>query len=83
MAAALRLDGHALQHASEATRDDVPVWFHLVPRKSFSNHVMILSHMCSMCKTYTFYKRIEIERLICLSLVCQICKVDMFYWGVA
>lgn len=48
VAAALRLDGHALQHASEATRDDVPVWFHLVPCKSFSNHVMILSHMCGM-----------------------------------
>lgn len=79
VAAALRLDGHALQHANEATRDDVRVWFHLVPCKSFSNHVMILSHMCSMCKTYTHLQtHIYRERLICLSLVCHMQSRHVF-----
>lgn len=54
VAAALRLDGHALQHASQATWHDVCAWFHLVPCKLFSNHcTFFFSHVCHVRSTCT------------------------------
>lgn len=73
VAAALRLDGHALQHASEATRDDVHVygstWFHASRSQTI---ILWFFHTCVACERHIhIYKRIEIERLICLSFVCH------------